>query len=269
MADDGERRMLFDIRGRRKNVVRVVYAVLALLMGGSLFLTVGPFNLSEIAGGGGGGDASEVYDDQIERLEGQLAKTPNDENVLLALTRAQISAGQAKAGDELESETPQLSREARDDYQGALESWSRYLELAGDDANPVAAQLVGQTFFTLAERGSYTLAEIEENGATALEAQKITAEQRPNLNTLSNLALYEYFYGSRGAGDRAAKRALASAPTQQEAKNIDKQLKQLRKQGQQYQRSIAQYKAQLKESGGQEEPFQSPFSLGSGASPGE
>jgi len=32
-SNDGEHRMLFDIRGRRrKNVVRVVYAILALLM---------------------------------------------------------------------------------------------------------------------------------------------------------------------------------------------------------------------------------------------
>ena len=50
-AKDGERRMLFDIRGRRKHVLRVVYAILALLMGGSLFLVVGPFNLAELIGG--------------------------------------------------------------------------------------------------------------------------------------------------------------------------------------------------------------------------
>ena len=42
---DGERRMLFDIRGRRKHVVRVVYAILAILMGASLFLVVGPVRL--------------------------------------------------------------------------------------------------------------------------------------------------------------------------------------------------------------------------------
>ena len=45
---DGERRMLFDIRGRRKHVVRVVYAILALLMGASLFLVVGPVNLGSL-----------------------------------------------------------------------------------------------------------------------------------------------------------------------------------------------------------------------------
>ena len=265
MAGDGERRMVFDTRGRRKNVVRVVYAVLALLMGGSLFLTVGPFNLSEIVGNGSAGDASEVYDEQVERLEGALAKTPNDENLLLALTRAELSAGQARTGTSLESENPQLPPDARDDYEAALEAWNRYLNQV-DEPNPVAAQLVAQTFFTLSERGSYTLEEVETNAETAVRAQRIAAEARPNLNTLSSLALYEYFYGDLKAGDRATKRALASAPSKEEAKNIKKQLTQFRKQGQEYQQSIAQYKAQQKKAGGQGEPFQNPFSLGGGTS---
>jgi len=255
--------MLFDIRGRRKNVVKVVYAVLALLMGGSLFLTVGPFSLSEIVGNSGSGSASEVYDEQVERIEGELAKTPNDENLLLALTRAELNAGNAKTGTELESETPQLPRDARDDYQAALEAWNRYLSQAGDDPNPAAAQLVAQTFFTLSERGSYTLAEVETNAEAALRAQRIAAAARPNLNTLSSLALYEYFYGDLKAGDKATKQALASAPGQQ-AKSIEKQLTEFRKQGQQYQQSLAKFKAQQKKAGGQGEPFQNPFSLGGG-----
>ena len=266
MAGDGERRMVFDTRGRRKNVLKVVYAILALLMGGSLFLTVGPFNLSEVVGGGSAGDPSEVYDEQVERIEGRLAKAPNDENLLLALTRAEISAGQARTGTSLEGENPQLPSEARDDYQAALEAWNRYLEQAGDEPNPVAAQLVAQTFFTLSERGSYTLEEVETNGGAAIQAQRIAAEARPNLNTLSSLALYEYFYGDLKAGDVATKRALASAPSKEEAKNIKKQLVEFRKQGREYQKSIAQFKAQQQRAGGQGEPFQNPFSLGGGTS---
>ena len=51
--------MLFDIRGRRKHVVRVVYAILALLMGASLFLVVGPFSIGSLVGNGGATDASQ------------------------------------------------------------------------------------------------------------------------------------------------------------------------------------------------------------------
>ncbi|HEX7293467.1 MAG TPA: hypothetical protein VF259_02880, partial [Solirubrobacterales bacterium] len=64
MAKDGERRMLFDTRGRRRHVIRVVYAVLALLMGASLFLVVGPFNLGELGGSGASSSANEVLEER-------------------------------------------------------------------------------------------------------------------------------------------------------------------------------------------------------------
>ena len=42
------------------DVVKVVYAILAVLMGLSLFLVVGPVNIGELFGGGGGsGNAAE------------------------------------------------------------------------------------------------------------------------------------------------------------------------------------------------------------------
>lgn len=261
-----ERRMLFDIRGRRKNVVRVVYAILALLMGGSLFLTVGPFSLSELFGPGGSSSASEVYDEQVERIENRLAKAPTDENLLLSLTRAEVSAGSAKAEGSLESETPQLSPEAHQDYDDALDAWNRYLKVAGDDPNPLVAQLVAQTFFTLSERGSQTLAEVETYGAAALRAQQIAAEERPNLNSLATLALYEYFHGSAKAGDRATKQATTTAPSKSEAKSVESQLAQLRKQGQEYRKSLARLKAQQQKAGSQGEAFQNPFSLGGSSS---
>ena len=54
MAGGGkdQRRMVFDIRGRRKNVVKVVYAALAILMGASLILVAGPgINFGSLFGG--------------------------------------------------------------------------------------------------------------------------------------------------------------------------------------------------------------------------
>ena len=70
---DGERRMVFDIRGRRKHVVRVVYAILALLMGASLFLVVGPFNIGNLVGNGSSTNASQILNEQAERIEAQAA----------------------------------------------------------------------------------------------------------------------------------------------------------------------------------------------------
>ncbi|HWM64344.1 MAG TPA: hypothetical protein VNP96_10200 [Solirubrobacterales bacterium] len=266
MAGDGERQMLFDIRGRRKNVVRVVYAVLALLMGGSLFLTVGPFSLGELFNTGGTSEASEVFEEQVERIEGRLAKNPKDEALLLALTRAQISAGNSKLEPSTESEAPQpVSAEARDDYDQALVSWNRYLKQAGDEPNPTAAQLVATTFFSVAEAGATSLFDIESNVETAATAQRIAAGEVPSVGSLSTLAIYEYFDGNFAAGDKAAKQAAALVP-KAEAKNVEKQLAEYRKRAKRFDKQSAKFaKAQRAASGGGQ-ALQSP-SLG-GLGPG-
>lgn len=249
MAGDGERRMLFDIRGRRKNVVRVVYAVLALLMGGSLFLTVGPFSISEIFDTGSASNASEVFDDQVERIEGQLAKNPNDEALLLALTRARISAGNAKVETNSEGAPQPASPEAREDFDRAVEAWESYLRQAGDEPNATAAQLVGATFFRLAETGSLSFEEIESNLEVAVEAQRIVAEQRPNTGSLSTLAIYEFFAGDFAAGDKAVEQTVAKAPSKAEAKNIEKQMAEFRQRAVAYEKQKEGFAKAQKEAG--------------------
>jgi hypothetical protein len=74
---DGERRMLFDIRGRRKHVIRVVYAILALLMGTSLFLVVGPVNIGQLLGNSTTtSNSTGIFDEEAERIEERLRGRP-------------------------------------------------------------------------------------------------------------------------------------------------------------------------------------------------
>jgi hypothetical protein len=230
---DGEHRMLFDTRGRRKHVIRVVYAVLALLMGASLFLVVGPFNLGELAGNSGGGAASEVFEDQAERIEGRLAKSPEDEALLLTLTRARINSGNAHLEPAGEGEAPTITPEAQREFDAASKAWSRYLKQAGDEPSATAAQLVAGTFFRLAESSSSLLA-AQEGISEATKAQRIAAERSPNLGSLSTLAIYEYFNGEFDAGDRAMKQATAKASSKEEVKSIEKQLVEYRKQAEKF-----------------------------------
>jgi hypothetical protein len=270
MAESGERRMLFDTRGRRKNVIRVVYAVLALLMGGSLFLTVGPFNISELLGNGGSSsDASEIFHKQSERIEGRLAKDPTNEALLLALTRARISAGNAQAEVDPRTGIPgPPPPEARDDFERARQAWNQYLTQAGGEPNPTAAQLVAITLFKLAE-SSTSVGDASFNIAEATKAQKIAAEQRPNVGSLTTLAIYQYYNGEYAAGDRTTKRATADAPTKAEAKAIEKQLAEYRKGSKRFQQQKKQLARTQKQAGG--EQLQNPFGgLGpEAASPGE
>src|SRR4051794_37077468 len=86
--------MVFDTSGRRKHVVRVVYAILALLMGASLFLVVGPVSIGSLFGSSGSSSsASKVLDEQAERTEAKLRRDPTNEALLLALARTRITAG--------------------------------------------------------------------------------------------------------------------------------------------------------------------------------
>jgi hypothetical protein len=262
----GERRLLFDTRGKRRHVIRVVYAILALLMGGSLFLVIGPVNIGELIGNSSTtGSAAEVLDEQVERVERRLAKDPQNAQLLLTLTRAQISAGNAKVEVVSETEAPTVTPEARDDFEAAGETWSRYLKQAGSEPSATAAQLVGSTFFRMAE-SSTSVSEAVEAVAKGTKAQKIAAEQNPNLNSLSTLAIYQYFNGEYAAGDKTTKQAAADSPSKTEAKGIEKQLAEYRKNS----KAFAKQKQELAKVQSQvnKEQLQSPLGFG-GAGLGE
>lgn len=232
MAKDGERRMLFDTRGRRRHVIRVVYAVLALLMGASLFLVVGPFNLGELAGNGSSSSASEVLEERAERLEDRLKASPEDEDLWLALTRSRISAGNALVETNPQTGRPEVTPEARTQLEAGITAWRRYLERT-KEPNPVAASLIAGTYFSLAEN-SLTFPEIEEQIEGAAETQAIAAAARPSVGSLSSLAIYEYFNGDFAAGDKAGREAQNQVRSKAEKKAILRQLAPYRKNAQRF-----------------------------------
>jgi hypothetical protein len=227
-SKNGERRMLFDTRGKRRHVIRVVYAILALLMGGSLFLVIGPVNIGELIGNStSSSSAAEVFDEQVERVERRVAKDPQNPQLLLTLTRTQISAGNAKLEGGSETEAPTVTPEAQEDFEAASETWSRYLKQAGDEPSATAAQLLAATLFQLAESSASPL-QAAESIARATKAQSIAAEEDPNLNSLSTLAIYQYYNGEFAEAEKTTKKAAAEAPSKAEAKNVEKQIVQYR-----------------------------------------
>jgi hypothetical protein len=263
MASSGERRLVFDTRGKRKHVVRVVYAILALLMGVSLFLVVGPVNIGALIGDSNStSSASKVFDEQVERIERQLAKNPDDEQLLLVLTRARINAGNSRVEQPVsETETPTITVEALENFAAGTEAWDRYLKQT-DEPNPAAAQLVGATFFQLAEAGSRSVGEITTNAQEAAKAQRIAAEQQPSLGSLSTLAIYEFFAGEFAAGDQATKQAAGKTSSKAEAKNVEKQLAEYRKRAVEFEKSSKKAVKQEQKAG--KEALQNPFGLGGG-----
>jgi DNA-binding protein YbaB len=238
MASGGkEHRMVFDIRGRRKHVVKAVYAVLAVLMGASLFLVVGPVNIGGLFGGeSSSGNPAQLYEEQEERIEARLRKEPEDPAQLLALTRAQINAGNALV--EVTAEGRFLKPEGREQLELASETWSKYLE-ATDKPSASAAQQMSSTLFTLAQT-SPGGNEAEANIKAATEAQKIVAEQKPSLGSLSTLALYTMYTFDYAAANKAGKEAVKFAKTKFERENFENQLEEVEKKAKEFQKQLAE-----------------------------
>ena len=198
---DGERRMVFDTGGRRRDVVKVVYAILAVLMGVSLLLVVGPAPLQDIFGVENEvSSAADQFEDQAERAERKLKKDSEDPALLLGLTRARINAGNSLAAVNPETGGIEYTVESRQQLEAASEAWSKYLKATGEP-NPGAAQLMAGGLFALAQT-SRTGNEAKANLRAAAKAQQIVADTRPSLGSLSTLAIYRYYsFDYKGAAE--------------------------------------------------------------------
>jgi hypothetical protein len=236
MAQD-EHRMLFDIRGRRKHVVKVVYAILAVLMGASLFLVVGPLNIGELfnSNGSASGEVAKPYEEQAERLEAKLKKEPEDAQLLQALTRARVTAGNSLLSVE---PTEEDLTKALQEYQLASSSWSEYVDRT-DEPAAGTAQLVAPALLSLAER-SRTYDEAQRNIEAATEAQQIVAKQRPTLNSFSTLALYTYFTGDYKAAEAAQAKAAEKTGEKAQREELDKQMEEVKKNAVKFQKARKQ-----------------------------
>jgi hypothetical protein len=226
--------MVFDIRGRRKNVVRVVYAVLAVLMGLSLFLVVGGLNLGELFNSSSSGNGATQFEEQAQRLERKLKAEPENQDLLVGLTRARINAANQlyEVGEE---EERAITPEALQQLQQASDSWSKYLKATEEPAAGVA-QLVAPNLIVLAQY-SRTFPEAQANLVAAQEAAQIIAKQRRSLNSLSTLAFWTALTGEYDKAHSIANEAKPLAPTKFARENIDNELKRYVESGEKFQKT--------------------------------
>jgi uncharacterized protein YeaO (DUF488 family) len=228
MAGGKERRLVFDTRGRRRNVIKVVYAVLAVLMGASLFLVVGPVNIGALIGNSGGGNSGgQISIEQAERIERKLRKDPNDPELLLSLTRARIAAG--TGSQEINPETGEITPtlETRQQYAKAGQAWSEYLE-ATNEPSAGTAQQVAPALFRLGEL-SPNPNQILANFKEAADAQQIVIEDRPNQGSLSRYALYRTYAGEFATAEKAADEVKKLAPSKFERERFENELEEIEK----------------------------------------
>jgi hypothetical protein len=238
-ASGGERRMVFDIRGRRRHVVKVVYAILALLMGTSLFLVVGPVNIGGLLGNNSStSNGAAVSEEQAVRIEHKLKKSPEDPQLLLSLAKARVATSNSLVSLNSETGEPEPTPESHQQLELASEAWSKYLK-ATDEPSAGAAQQFAQALFTLAQT-SRTAAEFEANTHAAASAQQIVAEQRPSKGSLSTLAVYRYYATDFKGAAKVRKEAEATLKTKFERENLGNELDPIEKRGHEIQKQIAE-----------------------------
>lgn len=268
MAGRGdEHRMVFDIRGKRRNVVKFVYAILAVLMGLSLFLITGAGSIGSLFNSGNeAGSGATISIEQAERIERKLKKSPQDPDLLAALTKARLNAGNSSAEQTVQGPVP--TTESIDQYQLASAAWSDYLDATKEPSASVAL-VMAPTLVTLAENSNVTT-EFEPNMKAAADAQGIVAEQRPTINSLSTLAIYLNFTFDYPAAQKAEKEAIALARTKPEREQVEKGLEPYEKRAKELQKSLKQIEAANKGNGAAgKEAIENPLGGLSGGTLGE
>jgi hypothetical protein len=255
--------MVFDIRGRRRHVVKFVYALLAILMAGSLFLVVGPVNIGSLLGTSGStSNPAQPYEEQAAKVERKLKKAPEDPELLQQLTHAQVNAGNQSIETNSNGEQA-LTVAAVQHWQKASESWSKYLK-ATDEPQANLAQLMSTMLFTLASSASRTTDEALSNVAAAAGAQRIVAEERPTLNSLSTLAFYEYFAQNYKAAEKAGNEAKKMTSTKFERESFENKLEEVNKQARKFGKQVKEAEKELKQ---RKKSGETPESLESGSNP--
>lgn len=259
MAQEPENRMLFDLRGRRKRVIQVIYVILAILMAASLVVIGMPGGLNPFSSGTTSinKDAAEANVERAERLQTRLASEPNNENVARELIRARFSAGQSLYSVDEQTGQSEITEDATVQLEMAADAWSRYVKMTGNEPDPEVAQLMAQVLFTLAQ-GS-TVAQFQANIEDAAEAQKFVADDAVKAekqggpsaaNQLTTLAIYQLYAQEFAAAEKTREKALDATRSDDERKQIQQQLNQTEKDARRVGKMIDQAVKQAQKDGG-------------------
>lgn len=201
--------MLFDLRGKgRRRTVRVIYASLAILMGGGLvFLGVG----SDVSGGllnafdSNSESVDSTFADRVEKLEKRVAANPRDAAAWADLARARFQ--EASVGENYDQATSSYTEEGQAKLAQVEAAWDNYLGLDPAKPNADVANVMVQAF------GPGGLNKLEK----AVGAMEIVVDQRrpETAGLYSQLAQLAYLAGQSRKGDLSSKKAIELAPKDQ------------------------------------------------------
>ena len=219
--------MLFDLQGKRKRAVQVIYLGLALLMGiGLVGLGIGgdaSGGIFDALGiGGGSGSSEPQYQQEIDKANDALAANPKDEQALLTLARYEFLSG--RDADDVDETTGQRTptSESIDHYENSVDAWQRYLATDPKKPDDDVASLAMQAYLVTIDPTS-TLA--DRDLRKLVEAAQIVADARPSYGTYSDLARYAYIAGEDEVGAEAAADAKREAVDKAQREAVDQLVK--------------------------------------------
>jgi hypothetical protein len=243
--------MLFDLRGRRKRVIQVIYVFLALLLGGSLvFFGIGgnaPGGLGNAIGidPNSGGTGNDTLDSEIDDAQSKLEADPNNQAALLTLARTQAQAAASQLGED--NGQVVYTDEAISRYQDALDAWERLLDVSkGKPRNRSEAATVGAQVVRGYEALAFTSNDpvlIQRRLDSAVQTMELVTSENANPNSLFQLASFAYLAGDTKAAERARERALKQVDKAGRS-SLETQLDTVKRQGKQLQKQLAQAKKQ-------------------------
>jgi hypothetical protein len=252
--------MLFDLSsGKRRRVVQVIYAMLALLIGGGLVLFGigggGSGGILDAVGIGGdsGGSSSPQYEEQISDYEAKLQQNPQDTSAMLGLAKVHYLSATA-SGVSTDAQTGQISisEDAHTELEQAAEAWQKYLKTDPERPNTNAATNAVQVYQLLNDAGG------------AAEAQRIVADAQKSSAAYGQLAFYLYADFKFDEADAAADKAVAAADPS-DRKNIEKTMQAYSDQAHKTQKLIKQQQQQGGGGEAAQQQLQDPFgTLGAG-----
>lgn len=212
--------MLFDLRGKgRRRTVRVIYATLAILMGGGLVLfgvgsDVGGI-FSNAGQGGSGQSVEEIARKRLDKAEAAVKARPRDATAWAALARARfqnIGAGELTQTGEYVGGGAAKARSA-----GA--AWQRYLTLEPDKPDLNLAKLMRQVYLGLGEAEK----------AVAVQELVVEKTKPASYEDYRQLAFLSYAAGQTRKAELSSKKALELAPKDQRS-TLKSQLEQVKAQ---------------------------------------
>lgn len=233
--------MLFELGGKRKRLIQVIYVCLAFLMAIALVgfgigggTQGGIFDALGI--GGGGGSSSPQYDAQIQRAEDTLQTNPKNEKALITLARTNFLAGQAATEQDAQGRIT-YTDETLSRYRDAVDAWERYIKTNPKQVDDGVASLMIQSYTALAGTDP---TRIQDDLDQAQNAAQVVAAARPSFGTYLQLATYAFYAGDTKAGAAAEQKALQEAPDSTAKNQAKQQVAQAKKQGQSIQKAIKQ-----------------------------